>query len=162
MRNCNTLILEWAGETLPAADSTLSHANRRMTWDSTWLSANAPSLGGDNYQTTIPNGGMVSVCLRTADQTCPGGTTPPVATAGVTVSESALTVTEENTTGDTYTVVLDSEPTASVTIAVGGHASTDVSATPASLTFTTTNWSTAKTVTVTAVNDTNTGTKRYL
>ena len=75
---------------------------------------------------------------------------------GVTVSETALTVTEEDTTGDTYTVVLDSEPTASVTIAVGGHASTAVSATPASLTFTTTNWSTAKTVTVTAVNDTNT------
>ena len=72
------------------------------------------------------------------------------------MSESALTVTEENTAGDTYTVVLDSEPTASVTIAVGGHASTAVSATPASLTFTTTNWSTARTVTVTAVNDTNT------
>ena len=83
-----------------------------------------------------------------------GGTTP--ATAGVTLSKTSLTVTEADTTGDTYTVVLDSQPTASVTITVAGHASTAVSATPASLTFTTTNWSTAKTVTVTAVNDTNT------
>ena len=72
----------------------------------------------------------------------------------VTVSESALTVTEEDTTGDTYTVVLDTQPTADVTVTVGGHASTDVTPTPASLTFTTTNWSTAQTVTVTAGNDT--------
>ena len=32
--------------------------------------------------------------------------------AGVTVSETALTVTEEDTTGDSYTVVLDSQPAA--------------------------------------------------
>ena len=76
--------------------------------------------------------------------------------AGVTVSESTLTVTEENTTGDTYTVVLDTQPTASVTLTVLGHAGTDVTTTPASLTFTTTNWSTAQTVTVTAGNDTDT------
>ena len=72
----------------------------------------------------------------------------------VTVSESALTVTEEDTTGDTYTVVLGNQPTADVTVTVGGHASTDVTPTPASLTFTTTNWSTAQTVTVKAGNDT--------
>ena len=71
----------------------------------------------------------------------------------VTVSESALTVTEEDTTGNTYTVVLGTQPTADVTVTVGGHASTDVTPTPASLTFTTTNWSTAQTVTVTAGND---------
>ena len=71
----------------------------------------------------------------------------------VTVSESALTVTEEDTTGDTYTVVLDTQPTADVTVTVGGHASTDVTPAPASLTFTTANWSTAQTVTVTAGND---------
>ena len=71
----------------------------------------------------------------------------------VTVSESALTVTEEDTTGDTYTVVLDTQPTADVTVTVAGHASTEVTPTPASLTFTTTNWNTAQTVTVTAGND---------
>ena len=42
-------------------------------------------------------------------------------TAGVTVSKSALTVTEQDATGDSYTVVLDSRPTASVTVTVGGQ-----------------------------------------
>ena len=74
-------------------------------------------------------------------------------TGTVTVSESALTVTEQDTTGDTYTVVLDTQPTASVTVTVAGHAGTEVTPTPASLTFTTTNWSTAQTVTVTAGDD---------
>ena len=56
---------------------------------------------------------------------------------GVTVSESALTVTEENATGDTYTVVLNTQPTANVTVTVSGHTGTDVTPAPASLTFTT-------------------------
>ena len=77
-------------------------------------------------------------------------------TAGVTVSKSAVTVTEENTTGDTYTVVLDSQPTANVTITIGGQGAADITATPTPLTFTTTNWATAQTVTVTAGDDTDT------
>ena len=79
----------------------------------------------------------------------------PVA-AGVTVSETALTVTEEDATGDTYTVVLDSQPTANVVVTVGGHSGTDVTPTPATLTFTSMNWETARTVTVTAGNDADT------
>ena len=83
--------------------------------------------------------------------------TPVMPTAaGVTVSESALTVTEQDSTGDTYTVVLDRLPTASVTVTVGGLGSSDVSANPSSLTFTTLNWATAQTVTVTAGNDADT------
>ena len=74
-------------------------------------------------------------------------------TAGVTVSKTALTVTEENTTGDTYTVVLNSQPTANVTITIAGQSGTDVTATPSPMTFTTTNWATAQTVTVTAGDD---------
>ncbi len=77
-------------------------------------------------------------------------------TANVTVSKAALTVTEEDTTGDTYTIVLDSQPTADVTITVGGHAGSDVTPAPVTLTFTTVNWQTAQTVTVTAGNDTDT------
>ena len=76
--------------------------------------------------------------------------------AGVTVSETALTVTEADTTGDSYTVVLDSQPTANVVVTVAGHAGTDVLPAPTTLTFTTVNWETAQTVTVTAVNDADT------
>ena len=76
--------------------------------------------------------------------------------AGVTVSETALTVTEEDTTGDSYTVVLDSQPTANVVVTVAGHSGTDVLPAPTTLTFTSMNWETAQTVTVTAVNDADT------
>ena len=72
---------------------------------------------------------------------------------GVTVSTMALTVTEEDTTGDSYTVVLNSQPTATVTVTVAGHAGTDVTLSPTTLTFTSTNWGTAQTVTVTAGPD---------
>ena len=75
---------------------------------------------------------------------------------GVTVSKTALTVTEEDTTGAGYTVVLDSQPTANVTVTVAGHAGTDVTPSPTSLTFTTTTWGTAQTVTVTAGHDADT------
>ena len=78
------------------------------------------------------------------------------AAAGVTVSKSALTVTEEDTTGNTYTVVLDTLPTANVTVTVAGHGGTDVTLTPSILTFTTANWNLAQTVTVKAGNDTDT------
>ena len=84
-------------------------------------------------------------------------TSAPTATLpGVTVSTPALTVTEEDTAGDSYTVVLDSQPTATVTVTVAGHAATDVTPSPTSLTFTPTNWGTAQTVTVTAGDDADT------
>ena len=79
----------------------------------------------------------------------------PVAssTPGVTVSTSALTV-EEGKMG-TYTVVLDTAPSAMVTIMVGG-ASGEVKMTGSPLIFTTTNWDTAQTVTVNAGTDADT------
>ena len=97
-------------------------------------------LGSDEQRTSAPTDTVTAVAM----------TTP-----GVTVSKTALTVTEEDTTGDSYTVVLDSQPTATVTVTVAGHAGTDVSLTPSSatLTFTPTNWGTAQTVTVTAGPD---------
>ena len=76
--------------------------------------------------------------------------------SGVSVSETALTVTEEDTTGDRYTVALDTEPTAQVTVTVAGHAGTDVTPSPTTLTFTPQNWATAQTVTVTAGDDADT------
>ena len=77
-------------------------------------------------------------------------------TAGVTVSKSALTVTEQDATGDSYTVVLNSRPTASVTVTVGGYTGSDVTPNPASLTWAPSVWNIPLTVTVTAEGDTNT------
>ncbi len=70
--------------------------------------------------------------------------------ASATVSTAALTVAEGGS--GSYTVVLGAEPSAAVTVSVGG-ASGDVSATPTRLTFTTASWSTAQAVTVSAAQD---------
>ena len=70
--------------------------------------------------------------------------------AGVTLSASALTIQEGNS--GHYTVVLDSQPTEEVTVTLGGVAG-DVSVQPASLTFTSANYATAQTVTVTVATD---------
>ena len=100
---------------------------------------------------------MVRVTVEdtTTTQTYEVTVTRPAA-PGVTVSTTALTVTEQDTTGDSYTVVLDTEPTADVTVTVAGHAGTDVTPNPATLTFASTTWSTAQTVTVTAGDDADT------
>ncbi len=79
--------------------------------------------------------------------------TPPSDTAGVTVSETMRTVAEEGGTA-TYTVVLNNQPTADVTITPASSDTLAATVSPTSLTFTTTDWDTAQTVTVTGVNDT--------
>ena len=71
--------------------------------------------------------------------------------ARVSVSESSLTIAEGSS--GTYTIVLDSQPTASVAVAINDPSNTDVTAEPASLTFSSTDWSTPKTVTVNAAQD---------
>ena len=72
-------------------------------------------------------------------------------TAGVAVNPTAVTATEGGATGS-YTVVLDTQPTGTVTVTVG-DTSDDISASPETLTFTGSTWDTAQTVTVTADDD---------
>ena len=71
-------------------------------------------------------------------------------TPGVTVTPTSLTIKEGES--DTYTVVLNTQPTGNVTVTVGG-ASGDVSVSATSLTFTSSDWDTAQTVTVSAAVD---------
>ena len=79
--------------------------------------------------------------------------------AGVTIVESggSTDVNEEGPTSDTYTVVLDTQPTDTVTINVDPDTETEVNNNGAgnsiNLTFLTTNWDTAQTVTVKAIDD---------
>ena len=77
-------------------------------------------------------------------------------TAGVTVSPdtSLDSAVVEGGTG-TYTVVLASQPSASVAVTPTSADPTVVTVPPTVLTFTTGNWATAQTVTVTAVEDVN-------
>ena len=72
-------------------------------------------------------------------------------TAGVTVSPTTLTVAEGNSSS--YTVVLTSKPSGTVTVTPSRTGSADVTFSPSPLTFTAGNWSTAQTVTVAAAQD---------
>jgi len=73
-------------------------------------------------------------------------------TAGITVGAISGNTTEAGGTA-TFTVVLNSEPAADVTIALSSSDTTEGNVSPASLTFTSANWNAAQTVTVTGVND---------
>lgn len=73
-------------------------------------------------------------------------------TAGIVLTQSvgSTDVTEGGNT-DTYTLVLTSQPTANVSIALGPDAQVSTSGSP--VVFTAGNWNVAQTVTVTAVDD---------
>ena len=80
--------------------------------------------------------------------------------AAIVLSESALTVTEGDDTGDSYTVKLAAQPSGAVTVTIGGHSGTDLSISGTALTgnqlsFTALNWSAAQMVTVKAGHDGN-------
>ena len=74
-------------------------------------------------------------------------------TAAIVLSETGLTVTEGDATGVRYTVKLATQPSGTVTVTISGHDGADLTLsgttlTNNQLTFTTTNWATAQTVTV--------------
>ena len=71
---------------------------------------------------------------------------------GVTVDPTVLTIPEGNS--DTYTVVLQLQPTEDVTVAVTVPSGADLTVTPSPLTFTADNWDTPQTVTVSSSADT--------
>ena len=72
---------------------------------------------------------------------------------GLTLTPTSVTVDEGST--ETYTVQLATQPSTDVTVAVtrvaGGD--TDLTFAPSALTFSTTNWNTAQTVTASAAED---------
>ena len=94
-----------------------------------------------------------------------GVTVPDVAvtvtddeTVSIVLSESSLTVVEGDSTGQTYTVKLSHQPSWPVTVTVTGQDQTDLTLSGLSgtdtLTFSTTTWDDAQTVTVKAREDT--------
>ena len=71
---------------------------------------------------------------------------------GVTVTPTSLRI-DEGETGE-YTVVLTSEPTADVTVAIGAPTNTDITVDRTSLTFTSSSWSSPQRVEVSGSEDT--------
>ena len=73
-------------------------------------------------------------------------------TAGFTVNPTAGLVTTESSGTATFTVKLNSQPGADVTISISSDDTSEGTVSPASLTFTTANWASEQTVTVTGVD----------
>ena len=71
------------------------------------------------------------------------------------ISDTEITVAEGSTA--TFTVALGSLPSGAVTVALSGNEGTDVALSAASLSFTTENWATAQTVTITTSQDADAG-----
>ena len=74
-------------------------------------------------------------------------------TAALEVADAPVTVQEDGP-GVAFRVRLKTEPSATVTVTVTGHTGTDVEVAPETATFTTENWNTFQTFTVTAKDDT--------
>ena len=160
----DSLDVRWTKPDLAGGPEIIGYElQHRITGQGNWNTTTPPGTGTMSTIGGLTTGTEYSVQVRarngetTSDWSEAGEGTPGTATAaGVTVSKTALTVAEEDTTGDSYTVVLDTRPTASVTVTVGGHSGTDVTPYPATLMFTVLNWDTARTVTVTAGDDVDT------
>ena len=120
-------VLQVGGVSLAMSDATFISRLNLYSWTSpgiTWAAANI--------------GDKVSVSLRK-----PG--------VGLTFSPTAVDV-DEGDTAD-YTVKLAAAPSASVTVDIATDDAGAATVAPTSLTFTTMNWNTARTVTVTGVGD---------
>ena len=72
-------------------------------------------------------------------------------TPGVTIPVTALELAEGDT--GSYTVVLDTEPTADVTVTIQIPEDADIALDQTALTFTADNWNTPQPITVTAAHD---------
>ena len=94
----------------------------------------------------------VSVSTTDADHAVNVSTTNDD-TAGFTVTESGGTSVSETGTTDTFTVVLDRQPTTDVVLTVASEDTGEATLSPGSLTFTPANWNRAQTVTATGVAD---------
>jgi uncharacterized delta-60 repeat protein len=77
------------------------------------------------------------------------GDPPP----GVTVTPTSGLVTTESGGTATFTVVLNSQPTANVTIGLASSNTSEGTVSPTTLTFTSNDWASVQTVTVTGVDD---------
>jgi VCBS repeat-containing protein len=99
---------------------------------------------GLRYDGTLTGG------APTSDNT---GLDNDVAAGGLTLTGTSLTTSETGTSAS-FTVKLNSQPTADVTVTLSGLDNTEGSLSATTLTFTSGNWNTAQTVTVTGVDDT--------
>jgi putative cell wall-binding protein len=109
--------------------------------------ADSADLGNITHAATSSDGNYNGIAIASVSVSITDNDT-----AGITITQSGgSTNATEGGAGDSYTIVLTSEPTANVVVTLTPDSQTG--ATPSPLTFTTGNWNTPQTVTVSATND---------
>ena len=123
---------------------------------SNWATAQTVTVSAASDGDTAPDTATVSHTVDGGDYdglnaSSVAVTVTDTSVRGITFPVESLTVVEGST--NTYTVVLDTIPTATVTVGIASSPSADVTTSPSTLTFMTDTWNTAQKVTVTAVDD---------
>ena len=143
------------------ADLTLSGTtltNNQLTFTTTnWDTAQTVTVKAGEDDDAANDTGTLTHTASGGDYASVSNTLPVTVTdddePAVVLSETGLTVTEGDAAGSSYTVKLATEPTGSVSVAITGHAGTDLTLDKTTLTFTADNWDTAQTVTVSATEN---------
>ena len=152
----------------PKGDVTISLTNSRPTrvtmstaslsfTPSNWETKQTVTFSGVNDM--VPTGNQIATITLTASGADYDGETHTMTvtfidndTPGLLFSPNRIDLSEPNGTDD-YTVQLATQPSGEVMVAVASGDVTTATASPSSLTFTTTDWNTGQTVTVTAVDN---------
>ena len=147
-----------------SSDANAATVSGALTFNTdNWRSAQTVTVTGVNDDVTGDRSATISHTVSGADYDGVSAASVNVTVTdddaapgvGVTVSPTEVSVAEAGGTA-TYTVVLTSQPTDSVTISpISSDA--NIATVTGALTFTAENWATAQTVTVTGVNDDATG-----
>jgi len=149
--------LSWLGlESTGISDIAPLVANSGLgSGDTINLVDNVSTLNAATYSTHIPALQRRGVTVYFGSRQLAGLTLSPTALnvneAGVTVSPTALNVNEAGGT-KTYTIMLNSQPTADVTVTPTSQDRT-IATVSAPLTFTPGNWNQPQTITVTGIDD---------
>ena len=129
--------------------------NRIAALDATTGQATSWDPDADDFVWTLALSG--STIYVGGQFTSIGGETQPYFaqfnTPGITVYPTSGLVTTESGGTATFTVVLNTQPTANVTINLSSSDPTEGTVSPTSLTFTPSNWNIPQTVTITGVDD---------
>ncbi len=148
--------------TTTAVSPTVAADFTQSSTDTLTIAASATTSTGLVTVTAVDNNVATgNKQVRVAATAAGGGVAAPSAATLILrddefgLSESAVIgqATEAGGTA-TFTVQLNTQPSAAVTVAVSSRDASEGTVSPPSLTFTTQNWSTAQTVTVTGVQDT--------
>ena len=146
--------------------STLSSSNTLTFTAANWNTPQSITITG--VDDTLVDGDITTTLTATASNTGGYAGTETATTTvkntdddsyGITIAQTGSTsgsdlLTTEAGSSSTFTVVLDAQPTADVTVSITGLDPTENSLSTNTLTFTAANWNTPQSITVTGVDDT--------